>query len=63
VPQHGLFEGRDVDLTPNFRAHLEEVSGRDIRAHNDEKLHNHGSSTVKYAAAPFSPSTSPTAAT
>jgi uncharacterized radical SAM superfamily Fe-S cluster-containing enzyme len=22
--------------------------GRDIRAHNDEKLHNHGSSTVKY---------------
>src|SRR4029450_12394044 len=29
--------------------HLEEVfPGRDIRAHNDEKLHNHGSSTVKY---------------
>ena len=30
-----------------FFKHLEEVfPGRDIRAHNDEKLHNHGSSTV-----------------
>ena len=24
------------------------LPGRDIRAHNDEKLHNHGSSTVKH---------------
>ena len=32
-----------------FFKHLEEVfPGRDIRAHNDEKLHNHGSSTVKH---------------
>ena len=30
-----------------FFKHLEDVfPGRDIRAHNDEKLHNHGSSTV-----------------
>jgi uncharacterized radical SAM superfamily Fe-S cluster-containing enzyme len=30
-----------------FFKHLEEVfPGRDIRAHNDEKLHHHGSSTV-----------------
>ena len=36
-------------MDPAFFKHLEEVfPGRDIRAHNDEKLHNHGSSTVKY---------------
>jgi uncharacterized radical SAM superfamily Fe-S cluster-containing enzyme len=47
-PKHGHFEdvmAIDVD----FFRHLEEVfPGRDIRAHNDEKLHNHGTSTVKY---------------
>ena len=32
-----------------FFRHLEEVfPGRDIRAHNDETLHNHGSSTIKH---------------
>src|SRR5215211_4064947 len=47
-PVHGHFE--DVmAMDPAFFKHLEEVfPGRDIRAHNDEKLHNHGSSTVKY---------------
>jgi uncharacterized radical SAM superfamily Fe-S cluster-containing enzyme len=47
-PKHGHFE--DVmSIDPEFSQHLEEVfPGRDIRAHNDEKLHNHGSSTVKY---------------
>jgi 7,8-dihydro-6-hydroxymethylpterin dimethyltransferase len=47
-PKHGLFE--DVmSVDTEFSQHLEEVfPGRDIRAHNDEKLHNHGSSTVKY---------------
>jgi uncharacterized radical SAM superfamily Fe-S cluster-containing enzyme len=47
-PQHGRFE--DVmSIDPSFSRHLEEVfPGRDIRAHNDEKLHHHGSSTVKY---------------
>src|SRR5215470_18042321 len=47
-PRHGLFE--DVmSVDPEFSRHLEEVfPGRDIRAHNDEKLHHHGSSTVKY---------------
>jgi 7,8-dihydro-6-hydroxymethylpterin dimethyltransferase len=47
-PKHGLFE--DVmSIDTEFSQHLEEVfPGRDIRAHNDEKLHNHGSSTVKY---------------
>ncbi len=47
-PKHGHFE--DVmSIDPEFSAHLEEVfPGRDIRAHNDEKLHNHGTSTVKY---------------
>src|SRR5437867_7461496 len=47
-PKHGHFE--DVmSIDPEFSRHLEEVfPGRDIRAHNDEKLHNHGSSTIKY---------------
>src|SRR5512133_1911216 len=47
-PKHGHFE--DVmSIDPEFSRHLEDVfPGRDIKAHNDEKLHNHGSSTVKY---------------
>src|SRR5258705_11462092 len=47
-PIHGHFE--DVmAMDPAFFKHLEEVfPGRDIRSHNDEKLHNHGSSTVKH---------------
>ncbi|MGH9627700.1 MAG: radical SAM protein, partial [Bryobacteraceae bacterium] len=47
-PKHGHFE--DVmSIDPGFFRHLEEVfPGRDIRAHNDEKLHNHGSSTIKH---------------
>ena len=47
-PLHGHFE--DVmSIDPAFFKHLEDVfPGRDIRAHNDEKLHNHGSSTIKY---------------
>src|SRR5215510_1141395 len=45
-PVHGHFE--DVmAIDAAFFKHLEEsFPGRDIRAHNDEKLHNHGSSTV-----------------
>jgi len=45
-PKHGHFE--DVmSIDPEFFKHLEEVfPGRDIRAHNDEKLHNHGTSTI-----------------
>jgi 7,8-dihydro-6-hydroxymethylpterin dimethyltransferase len=47
-PIHGHFEDTMAIDTAFFK-HLEEVfPGRDIRAHNDEKLHNHGSSTVKY---------------
>ncbi|HWR37570.1 MAG TPA: radical SAM protein [Clostridia bacterium] len=47
-PKHGHFEDVMAIDTDFFR-HLEEVfPGRDIRAHNDEKLHNHGTSTVKY---------------
>ena len=47
-PQHGHFE--DVmAIDPAFFKHLEETfPGSDIRSHNDEKLHNHGSSTIKY---------------
>lgn len=47
-PQHGHFE--DVmSIDPEMFRHLERVfPGRDITAHNDEKLHNHGSSTIRY---------------
>ncbi len=47
-PVHGHFE--DVmAIDPAFFKHLEDVfPGRDIRAHNDEKLHNHGTSTIKH---------------
>jgi 7,8-dihydro-6-hydroxymethylpterin dimethyltransferase len=47
-PVHGHFE--DVlSIDTEFFKHLEETfPGRDIRAHNDEKLHNHGSSTIKH---------------
>ena len=45
-PRHGHFE--DVlSIDTAFYKHLEEnFPGRDIRAHNDATLHNHGSSTV-----------------
>ncbi len=47
-PTHGHFE--DVmAIDPVFFKHLEEsFPGRDIRAHNDKHLHNHGSSTVTH---------------
>src|SRR5579885_1134762 len=47
-PKHGHFE--DVmSVDTEFFRHLEEVfPGRDIHAHNDEKLHNHGTSTVTH---------------
>jgi len=47
-PKHGRFEDL-MSIDTEFSKHLEDVfPGRDIRAHNDEKLHKHGSSTVKY---------------
>src|SRR5580704_4873245 len=47
-PVHGHFEDVMAMDTAFFK-HLEEVfPGRDIRAHNDEKLHNHGSSTIQH---------------
>jgi uncharacterized radical SAM superfamily Fe-S cluster-containing enzyme len=47
-PIHGHFE--DVmAMDTDFFKHLEQVfPGRDIPAHNDERLHNHGSSTIKH---------------
>ncbi len=46
--KHGHFE--DVmSIDTAFFRHLEETfPGRDIRAHNDGKLHNHGTSTVTH---------------
>ncbi len=47
-PIHGHFEDL-MAMDPAFFKHLEEVfPGRDIRAHNDEKLHDHGTSTIKH---------------
>jgi len=46
--KHGRFE--DVmSIDPAFFKHLEQAfPGRDIRAHNDERLHHHGSSTIRH---------------
>jgi uncharacterized radical SAM superfamily Fe-S cluster-containing enzyme len=47
-PTHGEFEDL-MSIDPAFSKHLEDVfPGRDIRAHADEKLHNHGSSTITH---------------
>src|SRR3954451_3867553 len=47
-PIHGHFEDVMAMDTAFFK-HLEETyPGSDIRAHNDEKLHSHGTSTIKY---------------
>src|SRR5919112_605155 len=47
-PTHGHFEDM-MASDSTFLTHIEKMfPGRDIQAHNDEKLHNHGSSTVKY---------------
>jgi uncharacterized radical SAM superfamily Fe-S cluster-containing enzyme len=47
-PIHGHFE--DVmSIDPAFSKHLEDVfPGRDIRAHSDATLHNHGTSTITH---------------
>ncbi len=47
-PKHGHFEDVMAIDTAFFK-HLEDsFPGRDIAAHNDAKLHNHGSSTIKH---------------
>ncbi len=47
-PIHGHYEDM-MAIDAKFLAHIEKMfPGRDIQAHNDEKLHNHGSSTIKY---------------
>src|SRR5256885_2231356 len=47
-PVHGHFEDM-MAIDSRFLTHIENMfPGRDIQAHNDEKLHNHGSSTIKY---------------
>ena len=47
-PIHGHFEDT-MAIDPAFLEHVERVfPGRDIRAHADKGLHNHGSSTVTH---------------
>jgi 7,8-dihydro-6-hydroxymethylpterin dimethyltransferase len=46
--KHGHFEDL-MSIDPAMFKHLEDVfPGRDIQAHNDEKLHNHGTSTITH---------------
>ena len=47
-PRHGKFEDL-MAIDSKFLSWIESnFPGRDIRAHNDEDLHNHGSSTIKH---------------
>ncbi|MCA1567321.1 MAG: radical SAM protein [Acidobacteria bacterium] len=47
-PTHGHIEDI-MAMDSSFLKHIEaQFPGRDIQAHNDEKMHNHGSSTIKY---------------
>ena len=47
-PVHGHYEDM-MAVDSKFLSHIEAMfPGRDIQAHNDEKLHNHGSSTIKF---------------
>jgi uncharacterized radical SAM superfamily Fe-S cluster-containing enzyme len=47
-PIHGHIEDM-MAIDVKFLEHIEAMfPGRDIQAHNDEKLHNHGSSTIKH---------------
>jgi uncharacterized radical SAM superfamily Fe-S cluster-containing enzyme len=47
-PIHGHYEDM-MAIDSKFLAWIEKnFPGRDIRAHNDEKLHNHGSSSIKH---------------
>ena len=47
-PIHGHFEDI-MAIDSKFLKHIETMfPGRDIQAHNDEKLHNHGTSSIKF---------------
>jgi 7,8-dihydro-6-hydroxymethylpterin dimethyltransferase len=47
-PQHGHFEDM-MAMDSKFLTHIESLfPGRDQQAHNDENLHNHGTSSIKY---------------
>ena len=47
-PIHGEFEDL-MSIDPAFSKHLEDVfPGRDIKAHHDDTLHKHGSSTITH---------------
>ena len=47
-PKHGHFEDL-MAIDAKFLAHIEaNFPGRDMQSHNDEELHNHGTSTIKY---------------
>src|SRR3989454_640234 len=47
-PIHGHFEDVMAMDTAFFKRLEDVFPGRDIRAHNDERLHNHGSSTIQH---------------
>jgi len=48
-PTNGHFEDV-ISIAPAFSRHLEQAfPGRDLPAHRDERLHNHGSSSIRNA--------------
>ena len=47
-PTHGHYEDM-MAMDPAFLQHIESnFPGRDMASHNDEKLHNHGTSSIKH---------------
>ena len=47
-PAHGHFEDM-LAMDPDFLRHIENMfPGRDLPAHNDEGLHNHGASSIRH---------------
>lgn len=47
-PEHGHFEDL-MAIDSKFLQHIESLfPGRDMQSHNDEELHNHGTSSIKY---------------
>jgi len=54
MPIHGKYEDM-MAIDAKFLNWIEQnFPGRDIPAHNDEDLHKHGSSTVRYGRGPSS---------
>jgi hypothetical protein len=47
-PIHGHYEDMMAVAVRLLQWIEKNFPGRDVRAHNDDRLHNHGSSTIKH---------------